>query len=153
MSDSRDFDPRFDAAFQRGYVEGEASAPRQVSRPASVGLPPEPRPVVQEPLSPEAVARDSAGVAPQAHPEPVSLDGNPWVRVLWIIAAVFVVVGIFGQAWAQTLSSGSSKSSDAFLSFVIPSIAYSLCPAMIQMGFAALVGVVLLHAVRWRESR
>ena len=149
MSDSRDFDPRFDPAFQRGYVEGGAPAPRQVQRPAVIDLPP-------EPSRPEtADARDAEVVTPQAHPEPsVTLAGNPWIRVLWVIAPVFILGGLAGQAWSQSRLFGSvnPNGTGVFMSYVVPAVAQSICPWMVLTGLAALIGVVFLHAVRWRAN-
>ncbi|MGV8970718.1 MAG: hypothetical protein ACOH10_00225 [Rhodoglobus sp.] len=148
MSDTRNFDPRFDPAFQRGYVEGTSAAPKQVKRPAAIGLPP-------EPLAAQAPDTRAAAVAePLAHPEPavVSLAGNPWIRVLWIIAPVFIIGGLAGQAWAQSRMFGNFNANgpDVFTTYIVPAVAQSICPWMVLTGLAALVGVVFLHAVRWR---
>ncbi len=153
MSGTGDLDPRFDPAFQRGYVETGERAPAQGQgqppRPATIGLPPEPLPPqVGDP-------REAVAVGVPAHPEPaaVSLEGNPWVKVLWIVASTFTILGLLVQGWSQSMNSGSFSNSDAFRSFVLPTLAYSLAPAMVQVGLAALVGVVFLHAVRWRADR
>lgn len=157
MSDTRDFDPRFDPAFQRGYDGGGASAPRtvpgqargQAQGQAPIGLPPE----SANPARP--VAPDAAGADLPAHPEPaVSLAGNPWVRVLWVIAPVFVVGGLAGQAWAQSqlMGSYSTTSPDVFAAYIVPAVAQAICPWMVLTGLAALIGVVFLNAVRWRAA-
>jgi hypothetical protein len=96
-------------------------------------------------------------VAPAANPgrkPTVTLDGNPWVRVLWIIAPVFIIGGVVGQTWSQSRFMGgvTSSASDVLTSYVIPTVAQSICPWMILTGLAALVGVVFLHAVRWRAA-
>lgn len=152
MSDTRDFDPRFDAAFQRGYVEGGPRAPRQEqSRPAIIEPPSQWASVPQ--VMDARDRPDAPAHAIAAPPQPaVSLAGNPWVRALWVIAPVFIVVGVVGQGWAQSklMGSFSSTSPDAFSAYIIPSVAQSLCPWMVLTGLAALVGVVLLNAVRWR---
>ncbi|MDJ0333924.1 hypothetical protein QMG83_01670 [Salinibacterium sp. G-O1] len=153
MSDTRDFDPRFDPAFQRGYVEGASTAPNRVQRPPAVGLPPEPL-AAAAPPAPDA--RSAAVGELQAHPESpaVSLVGNPWIRVLWIIAPVFIIGGLAGQAWAQSRMFGgfSSNGPDVVTSYIVPAVAQSICPWMVLIGLAALVGVVFLHAVRWRAA-
>ena len=152
MSDTRDFDPRFDPAFQRGYVDDGSGAPQPYRGIEALGLEAEPEPL--EPLE----SRDAAvAQAPaQAHPEllAISLQGNPWIRVLWVIAPVFVLGGVIGQAWSQTLLFSGSYASgpSGFASYVAPSVMQSVGPWMVLTGLAALVGVVFLHAVRWRAA-
>ena len=151
MSDTRDFDPRFDPAFQRGYVDDGSGAPQPYRGIEALGFGAEPLgPAPLEPLE----SRDAA--VAQAHPEPlvVSLQGNPWIRVLWVIAPVFVLGGVIGQAWSQTLLFSGSYASgpSGFASYVAPSVMQSVGPWMVLTGLAALVGVVFLHAVRWRAA-
>ena len=85
----------------------------------------------------------------------MSLAGNPWVTVLWVIAAVFVVAGVAGQTFAQTSVRGSVSlaGADVFMTYVVPSVLQSICPWLVLTGLAALVGVVFLHAVRWRAAQ
>ena len=151
MSDTRNFDPRFDPAFQRGYVDDGPGAPQPYRGIEALGFGAEPLgPAPLEPLE----SRDAA--VAQAHPEPlaVSLQGNPWIRVLWVIAPVFVLGGVIGQAWSQTLLFSGSYASgpSGFASYVAPSVMQSVGPWMVLTGLAALVGVVFLHAVRWRAA-
>lgn len=162
MSDERDFDPRFDPAFQRGYVAGNGTAPTQ--NPAGQGSEPTPQwtnppQALDARARPDAPAMDAPAspAASAAHPGPeptVTLDGNPWVKVLWIIAGVFVIGGLLGQSWAQSqFGNGvTTNGPNAFTSYVIPSLVQSICPWMILTGLVALVGVVFLHAVRWRAA-
>lgn len=151
MSDTRDFDPRFDPAFQRGYVDDGSRAEQQHRGGDRIG-----RGAGPGGLPPQLESRDAAVAHVLAHPEPVavSLEGNPWVRVLWVIAPVFILGGLIGQAWSQSLLFNGSYSSDpsAFLSYVAPSVVQSVGPWMVLIGLAALVGVVFLHAVRWRAA-
>lgn len=147
MSDTRDFDPRFDPAFQRGYVDDGTAAPRKFLGIEALGLSSEP--IV---LPPQGV--EPTGTLPPLHPEPavVSLEGNPWVKALWVAAPVLIVVGIVGMVWGQSQYSGQVSTTDVFTNSVLPQLMYAMCPGMIQVGFAALVGVVFLHAVRWRRA-
>jgi hypothetical protein len=147
VSDSRDFDPRFDPAFQRGYVDDGTPAPQKFLGIEALGLSSE-----SGGLPPEGV--EPTGTLPPRHPEPavVSLEGNPWVKALWIIAPVLIFVGVVGQVWGQSQNSGQISNADVFTNFVLPQLMYSVCPGMIQVGLAALVGVVFLHAVRWRRA-
>ncbi len=92
---------------------------------------------------------------PLAHPVPaVSLAGNPWIRVLWVIAPLFTVGGLAGQAWAQSrmYTGFTSNGADVFSSYIIPAVTQAITPWMVLVGLAALVGVVFLHAVRWRAE-
>ena len=152
MSDSREFDPRFDPAFQRGYRDDGSRASQQYRGIEALESGAEPVVLPPQPLEP----RDAAVVEALAHPEPVavSLHGNPWVRVLWVIAPVFILGGVIGQAWSQSLLFNGSSASDpsAFVSYVVPSVVQSVGPWMVLTGLAALVGVVFLHAVRWRAA-
>ena len=153
MSDTGDFDPRFDAEFQRGYEGAGGSAPRQRSAPPRIEAPQQ---SVNPPRATDARARpDAPAPVVVAHPEPaVTLAGNPWITVLWVIAGVFVLGGLAGQIYAQTIFGGglSTGAGDVFRTYVIPGIIQSVCPWMILTGLAALVGVVFLHAVRWRAA-
>ena len=158
MRDTRNFDPRFDPAFQRGYVDDGSGAPQPYRGIEALGLEAlglEAGPVGPAPLEP-LESRDAAVAQAQAHPEPltVSLQGNPWIRVLWVIAPVFVLGGVIGQAWSQTLLFSGSYASgpSGFASYVAPSVMQSVGPWMVLTGLAALVGVVFLHAVRWRAG-
>ena len=152
MSDTRDFDPRFDPAFQRGYVDDGSGAPQPYRGIEALGLGAEPVGPAPQPLE----SRDAVVAEAQAHPEPLSLSlvGNPWVRVLWVIAPVFILGGLIGQAWSQTLLFSGSYASgpSGFVSYVAPSVMQSVGPWMVLTGLAALVGVVFLHAVRWRAA-
>ena len=153
MTDPRDFDPRFDPAFQRGYEGGGGGAPRQQPAPTRVEAPQE---SVNPPQAMDVRARpDAPAPVVVAHPEPAeTLAGNPWIAVLWVIAGVFVLGGLAGQIYAQTIFGGgmSTGAGDVFRTYVIPGIIQSVCPWMILTGLAALVGVVFLHAVRWRAA-
>lgn len=146
MSDSRDFDPRFDPAFQRGYVDDGGRAPRQYLGIEALGLTSGPIG-----LPPEGVEPSEPRALPHPEPAAVSLEGNPWVKVLWVIVPVLIIGGLVGQIWAQSLNFGAPATPDAFTNYIIPAIAYSVCPGMVQVGFAALAGVVFLYAVRWRR--
>ncbi|MBG6054870.1 hypothetical protein IWX81_001281 [Salinibacterium sp. CAN_S4] len=152
MSDSRNFDPRFDPAFQRGFVDDDSRAPQRHGGIEALGLGGEPIGLPPQPVE----SREAAVAEVPAHPEPVavSLEGNPWVKVLWVIAPVFILGGLIGQAWAQSLLFNGSFTSgpSAFESYVVPSVVQAVGPWMVLTGLAALVGVVFLHAVRWRAA-
>ena len=117
----------------------------KVVRPTPSELPPKP---LAEPSDPADASTS------QTRPEPaaVTLVGNPWVRVLWVLAPLFILGGLAGQAWSQTLFAGDIYPGDSrfVTSYVLPTLVGSLSPWMVLVGLAALVGVVFLHAVRWR---
>jgi hypothetical protein len=167
-SDNRQFDPRFDRAFQPGFDDQGSldsgfpmplDAPRASSsrshdltagerlRPLDATLP---APAAQrEPAHtstpPPLVSVADLRLAMDAAAP--SLDGNPWLRALWVIAAVFVVGGIAANAYSQqAFSSGGG----AFTNLVLPSILAALSSWLMLSGLVAGIGAVMLHAVRWR---
>jgi hypothetical protein len=155
VSDSRNFDPRFDPAFQRGFVDDGSRSPQRYGGIEALGLGAEPIGPAPQPLE-SLESREAVAAEAPAHPEPVavSLERNPWVKVLWIIAPVFIIAGVIGQAWSQSLLFDGSfvRDPSPFVSYVVPSVVQAVGPGMVLTGLAALVGVVFLHAVRWRAA-
>ena len=157
MTDSIDpgLDPRFDPRFQRGY-EGQ---PNPVQR--SGGLQPNP-------------VQRSGGLLPQtaptAEPDPdaeqarpgddletdieIWPDGpNPFVRALWIVSAVLVVVGLGLYLWATSGSTSYNNSAGVIpLNIIVQQTAWVLCPAMVTVGLATASGLLFWHAARWKPS-
>ena len=79
----------------------------------------------------------------------VALRGNPWIPTLWIGAAVLVISGIAGQTAAEVLVAAPTADS-AFLEYVVPAVLRAVSPWLLVAGLVAGVGVIFLHAVRWR---
>lgn len=118
-------DPRFDPAFQRGF-DGGATAP--------AGGPDVPAvPAVQP-------AMDA----------PSTLHGNPWVVVLWVLGPTLLVAGIWGLWQAQIIRT-SPNTTSASSYYVLPGLLQLFAPWLAIVGLITIVGVVFLHAVRWRR--
>ena len=132
-----DFDPRFDPAFQRGY-DGRMPGP------------------VVEPVRP-VVERVGSVVEPVETPaEPLETfryetRGNPWLRALWVVAAVFTVVGLLATYAAQSLMQGANTSS-AIDYYVLPLTVSQLAPWFTVTGLFAGVAALVLNAIRWRPE-
>ena len=105
-------DPRYDRAFQRGYLE-----------PAEVD---------------------------EAVDAPASARGrNPWLVVLWSLAAAFIAAGVWATAQAEvTLATPNADNSVTY--YVLPYVLQALAPWVLAAGLGALVSAVVIHAVRWR---
>ena len=143
-----DFDPRFDPAFQRGFNAASAKPAKEpavelrVGGAASGGAPsvasPNVEPAVVRPVeSPLAGARE------------VEARANPWLRALWVMAAVFVAIGIAGQWIAQQLFAGGASGGNVVTSYVWPSILQALSPWFLVAGLIAAIAAVTIKAARW----
>jgi hypothetical protein len=83
------------------------------------------------------------GYEPPAAVEP-NLRRNPWVWALWIVGVIFTLGGVAAQLpWEPA---GSPEGA-----YVIPALFAALGPWFLGAGLAAIVGVMILHAVRWRQ--
>jgi hypothetical protein len=139
-----DFDPRFDPAFQRGY---DGRMPGPVVEPV--------RPVVErvgsvvEPVEtpPPAVELVEASAEPLRY----ETRGNPWLRALWVVAAVFTVTGLLATYAAQSLMQGANTSS-AIDYYVLPLTVSQLAPWFTVTGLFAGVAALVLNAIRWRPE-
>ena len=139
-----DFDPRFDPAFQRGY---DGRMPGPVVEPV--------RPVVErvgsvvEPVEtpPPAVELVEASAEPLRY----ETRGNPWLRALWVVAAVFTVTGLLATYAAQSLMQGANTSS-AIDYYVLPLTVSQLAPWFTVTGLFAGVAGLVLNAIRWRPG-
>ena len=65
-----------------------------------------------------------------------------------VLAEGTLVVAAGGFLLSQ---SGTATTGGIVPYFVLPAIALSLAPWLIGTGLAAVVGAVLVHALRWRE--
>ena len=141
-----DFDPRFDPAFQRGY-DGRTAAP---VRPAVERARPVVEPVETPPPAVELVETPAAPVAP---PETFRYEtrGNPWLRTLWVVAAVFTVAGLLAAYSAQAMMQGANTSS-AIDYYVLPLTVSQLAPWFTVTGLFAGVAGLVLNAIRWRPG-
>ena len=139
-----DFDPRFDPAFQRGY-DGRTRGP--VVEPV--------RPVVErvgsvvEPVETPPPAVEL--VETSAEPLRYETRGNPWLRALWVVAAVFTVAGMLAAYSAQAMMQGANTSS-AIDYYVLPLTVSQLAPWFTVTGLFAGVAALVLNAIRWRPG-
>ncbi len=77
-------------------------------------------------------------------PEPEALPRrNPWLILLWVLAAVLIVAGAF--VISQTTSTGGDTATAVI---VLPVVFAALAPWLIGTGLAALVGAVFVNALR-----
>ena len=82
---------------------------------------------------------------------PVGVRGNPWVVVLWVLAALFTATGAWAL-WQSEVQLESPNLDNAITFTVFPQVMRALAPWLVGAGLACLVLVVFLHAVRWRRS-
>ena len=140
-----DFDPRFDPAFQRGY-DGAAGPVRPAVEPArSVVEPVETARATRSVVEPVETGRPAV--------EPLRYDtrGNPWLRALWVVAAVFTVAGMLAAYAAQATMQGANTSS-AIDYYVLPLTVSQLAPWFTVTGLFAGVAALVLNAIRWRPE-
>lgn len=131
-----DFDPRFDPAFQRGY-EGRGPVVPSGVRPPVVEL---------------VETHPQPAQSPTQSPPAFETRGNPWLRALWVVAAVFVVGGVAAQFAAQALLQRAYTSSPIDF-YVLPLSLAQLSPWFTVAGLFAGVAAIVLGAIRWRPER
>lgn len=159
------FDPRHNPIFQRGYVHGTgvsgegwpvtaaAVATSAPAGPAAVEAPAVVAHAVQG-----SRAAELPGDVPEADDAFTPLDetrSNPFLRALWVIGIVLVVVPI-GMYW-QTISDTSQYSWSGDMPMpleqILRQVIWAVAPAMISTGFLVLVGLVFERAFRWERAR
>ena len=137
VESTRQFDPRFDPSFQRGFEGAEVARTETAAAPETLE-------------APEAAADDvvvSRLIATDAAPP---LRANPWAAVLWITAAVLIVAGVAGQTVAEVITAGPTAETP-LVEYVVPAMLRALSPWLLIAGLLAGIGVMFLHALRWRE--
>ena len=89
----------------------------------------------------------------EASAEPLRYEtrGNPWLRALWVVAAVFTVTGLLATYAAQSLMQGANTSS-AIDYYVLPLTVSQLAPWFTVTGLFAGVAALVLNAIRWRPG-
>ena len=104
--------PRFDPAYQRGYVEPEpaASTPRIMD---------------------------------------ATTHRNPWLALLWALAALLTVGGIAARLVVGAVE--LAPPSDPFTFYVLTELLDGVFPWLVAAGLLALVGAVFVHALEWRR--
>jgi len=160
--DAKDFDPRFDPAFQRGYDGPTTVAPARSplvpqQRESLISKPPVARteipaaPVAQQvsPTTPVSSQQGHILVEPsdEVIDEPETRRFNPFLVALLAVAVLLVGGGLYltsrlGEFYANTQSSASYD----YITLQVMTIA---APMLIVLGIATGVGVLFIYAVRW----
>lgn len=146
MSDGRDFDPRFNPAFQRGYegvAETPTPAPRSVITPPPATRPATPPASRFEPEPLLQVSREFDEFPEVEAPR----SRNPFLIVLAVVAVVLTGSGLllFSRLGALFADTQSSTGYD-YVTFQVLVIA---APLLVCLGLATGVGLLFLFAARW----
>ena len=72
---------------------------------------------------------------------------NPFIAILWILAATLVVGGIWG--FANAFSGPTSSSGTMPLGFMLVNFA----PQAVLSGTLAIMSLLFWHAVQWQRAR
>lgn len=150
MSDDRDFDPRFDPAYQRGY-EGVVDAAPQARRGPATTAPATP---AAQPIGlPPTAARQPEPV----HPTPVEgfvesprRRPNPFVIALVVLSVLLVGGGLYLVSRMRDLFANTQSSTD--FDFVTLQVLIGIAPIVIGLGVATALGVIFIYAVRWGRA-
>jgi hypothetical protein len=162
----RDFDPRFDPAFQRGFdAEGAATrlqAPRTayespVARVASVVQAP---PVVTQMIAPPAqfevgvpplVEQTGIEQADATAESPPDRRPNPFLLALAVVSVALAGGGAWGVQAARSpfLESNAAAGTD----FVGLQMLMLMSPLAIILGIATAVGIAFFYAAEWQRRR
>ena len=73
---------------------------------------------------------------------------NPWLVVLWMLAALLLAAGAW-LGWQATLAP-TGTGTDVVPVLVLPVVFASLAPWVLGAGVGALAGAVIAHATRRR---
>ena len=128
--DSSSFDPRFDAAFQRGF-DGpvKASAPDGASAPGAAEAPFE------------------VGLVEQEAADPSPRRANPFFLALGGIAVALIAGGLYLVSRMQAIFGDTSGASD--FDFVTLQVLMYAAPLLVVLGIATAIGLLFIAAVRW----
>ena len=146
------FDPEHDARYQRGYEPGnfaDAAAP-DLSAFLS--------PAADSQLADSVGPTDVGSVPTPDADEPLDQfePRNPFIITLWIIGPALIIGGLILQArgiLGTYFSSGfaGSSSAEVPIDMVMQQVIYTLSPALTSTGLATVVGLLFIHALRWRS--
>jgi hypothetical protein len=85
----------------------------------------------------------------EVEPEEPPARRNPWLIVLWMLGALMLAGGLGGLWLVQMLlSAPNPESASSF--YVVPVVLQSVAPWLAVVGLLTIVGVIFVHAVRWR---
>ncbi len=160
MSDSQDFDPRFDPAFQRGFAgevtttrrRGIAGAPSVTPAAGAPAAPPSGvAPLVEAPLDEPDPVEPADEVPPTllAAPAAVRLV-TPWTIAIAVVGVLLILGGAYGiNQLIEGLDSADQTSTTGFYVVLMGLFAG---PLAIALGLACLIGLLFLGAVSKRGT-
>lgn len=128
----RDFDPRFDPAFQRGYDEPVRSVKAS-------------RPIESEAVS--SVSGPSIEERSDAEPAPEPRRTNPFLIALAALSAAMIAAGLVVATRLGDIFNSTQFNSE--LDYVSLQIVMIGTPILIGLGIATGIGVLFVFAVRW----
>lgn len=135
------FDPRFDAAFQPGFIGVTETEPQRSANPAKAAL---------------EAARQQAEVAEQ------SSDGdhddrdtaprrvNPFLIALGVLALALIGGGIQGIRTVQSVFNVTTMTPD--IDYTTISMVVAASPIAIALGIAIGAGVLFMYAIAWQRK-
>jgi hypothetical protein len=152
MSQEPSVDPRFPAAFQRGYAGGGEAAPQGFSVIREEITPPPPAPAP----APESAPSVNTLFEATATGDPTDADAhepraNPFVVLLWVVSLGLTLGGLFVTVWSQSRMYGGFTGPSVPTDFLISQVAYSMASPSIQAGLFGIIGLLFWHAAAWRR--
>jgi hypothetical protein len=173
-----DIDPRFDAAFQRGFDPSipieEYVPPRQPRRvpaptvidvpatapapPAVASPPPAAAQVVSTPPAESAAAEPDADAATDVDADESAMTDaeastvrNPFLLFLGIISVALIAVGVW--LFVRSGEAFNSKEVRSQGDYMSLTATINMAPFIALLGAATLIGVLFVFAARWRRRR
>lgn len=155
MSDR--IDPRYPAAFQRGYQGGDAHISRRATEPVAPGS------VAPGPDAPGSVAPDPAAERAST-PEPAAAEvtgrddidereprANPFIVLLWVLSLALSVGGIRLIIWAQNPAGYGYSGVDFPFEVIVMQTVYVAGGPVVTAGLLGIIGLLFWHAAAWRR--
>lgn len=151
-------DPRFPEAYQRSGADAPVvAAPRTASPPPAAA----PRPVLDAGMAAPSAAADARGGDQPGRPARADRSdrgielvvvGNPWLRALWIVGGVTLLLGIGAILYAQNAFLDASTTGFDRAALVLPTIASELAGPLVTGGVLALIAAACLRIAAWRPK-
>lgn len=130
-------DPRYPAAFQRGY-EGGAPDPSasRVPSPSATAPPPAGRQTID------------GKPGEQSLPEP---QRNPFVVALWVVSIALIAGGVAAIVWSQQAMFGGFMGQAPQLGLIAAQAAYIAAGPCLQAGLIGVIALLVWHARAWQR--
>ena len=71
------------------------------------------------------------------------------MRALWVIGPAMIVLSVVVSAYVQSIYNSSVRTQDQY---ILPSIIQSVSSGFSTVGWLTIIGLLFLHAVRWRRE-